>query len=233
MTVPAYTNVAHFRAPYKNSVISGYDGFGAEPVAIEPAPLPPSGAVVLDDGKWSLAPGARDALMNKLKGYSAIWIGTPTQDLSRADAEAYYLPVDVKVAPFTEEELQIAASDPSAAKMLEQRSAYNFCKEQMASGRTVLASISVADPSVPQIPLLRSCPAGKVTASPDTDPALDGEALAHAVNTAGPCTPTRFFPILCSPSMFQQYKAAIGVGGAVAIVAVVGGLYWMSQRGRG
>lgn len=243
MTVPAYTNIAHFRAPYKNSVISGYDGFGAEPVAIEPASATAARLSTQmatgSDGRWAFTPTAKDAILNKLKRYSAIWLGTP--DLRRVTSKAgrdpseYWLdlPTDVKVVPFTEEELGIAASDPAAMKMLEQRSAYNFCKEQAASGRTVLASISIADPSIPMVPILRSCPTGDVMHSPDTDPTLDGPALTEAVNSAFVCTPTRFFPILCSPSVLQQYKAAIGIGGAVALVAVVGGVYWMSKRGRG
>ena len=125
--VPAYTDIAHFRAPYKNSY------FGQDDLT---PPPPPNGnglteaafIDVSDAGTRRLKPSVQSLINNTLMGsYAAIHVGG---EYNQAN-----------LVPFTAEEMAMANTDPAAAAVLRSRSAGTWVNQQVQAGNVVFAAM--------------------------------------------------------------------------------------------
>jgi hypothetical protein len=123
-THPAYVDVSHFRAPYKNAYLGAVD-----------APPPPGPAGELGagnpflekrDGMYFWKAEAKALAMATLRGLRAVRIGGENQ---------------IEVSPFTAEELAAAAADPAAADYLTALSAHAWVEQSVAAGNVVVAPI--------------------------------------------------------------------------------------------
>ncbi|MHC4984854.1 MAG: hypothetical protein ACYTFO_01730 [Planctomycetota bacterium] len=134
MTVPAYTNIAHFRAPYKNSYV--YTGVGQDvPVAPPGPPASPEQAVKQfietdKEGRHRFNAKTASSLRKALESYNAIWLN----DQSRL------------LEPFSPEQLQAAKDNAGYASQLKSISGATFVEKQLAAGRVVFASIGLVVP---------------------------------------------------------------------------------------
>jgi hypothetical protein len=141
MVVPAYTDVSHFRAPYKNSwPYTGISGLGEE------VPVGPNGLeehiepgqellhfVLRDEqGRMVYIEEVAEVIVKNLAGARAIWLS------DRA----------VALEPFTAEELAAAAADPGAAEMLAQQSGKTWLEQKLQEGNVVFATPGVVLPQM-------------------------------------------------------------------------------------
>lgn len=140
--VPAYTDISHFRAPYKNAYIAGfggsamrgygYYGYGVDQPA--PPPPPPNGMttngngapmspfVVKDErGYFLVKPAVRDQLMKTLATYGTTFLGGPTNRHI--------------IKPYPPE--MLAATDPQTKAIVESMNAAAWVKSQVDSGQVV------------------------------------------------------------------------------------------------
>ena len=189
--VPAYTDISHFRAPYKNAMISG---FGAEDVTsvTPPPPPPPSlepGApsnanpfVVTDSRGYNIvAPAIGPMLMQTLSMYGYIFLGGAFNN--------------VKLVPFTPEELAAAQADATAASILGARQVTKWIADQIANGNVVfmsqptLAAIMTGQQLPPGADQLGTFPAGsddaKAAAKAPTGVVIAGDPDAGGFSIAG------------------------------------------------
>jgi hypothetical protein len=143
--VPAYTDISHFRAPYKNAYIAGFGGsspmhgygnygYGVDQPAAPPPP-PPNGVVVPngngapispfvvkdDRGYFLVKPAVREQLMKTLATYGTTFLGGPTNRH-----------IIKPIAP----EL-LAATDPQSKAYVEGFNAAKWVKDQVAAGQVV------------------------------------------------------------------------------------------------
>lgn len=130
--VPAYTDISHFRAPYKNAYIAGFGGnqmygYGDAPPT-PPTPPPPPAAPTAPSldmyvetdkrGYRFVKKDLRPMLEAVLKSYSAIYI-TPTR---------------IAITPVTLAEKEHAGKDPNYAKELANRSAWKWVNDHVKAG---------------------------------------------------------------------------------------------------
>src|SRR5690606_20294016 len=134
-TVPAYTNIAHFRAPYKNAYFAGYGDESPPPPPGPPGGLMPD-ANVIDQmvekkgGVYYWKEGPRENAIMLLPSLRTIFIGG-VQEL-------------VEVVPFSSEEIAAANANPEAKAYLDSLSAYNWMKAKLAEDKVVIAPIWLA-----------------------------------------------------------------------------------------
>ena len=135
MTVPAYTDISHFRAPYKNAYFSGYGADvtpGTPPPPPEPEPLPPllTTATMVTQGKDGyrrLKPEFQGLIDNIL---ASEWATGPEQ--------AGGVELKPMTEVFTSEQLAATATDPKMRAAIAARSAYAWSQKQAKDGRVVL-----------------------------------------------------------------------------------------------
>jgi hypothetical protein len=145
--VPAYTDISHFRAPYKNAYIAGFGGssmrgyghygYGTEVPPAAPPP-PPNGAVVPNGngaplspyvvrderGYFLVKPAVREQLMKTLSTYGTTFLGGPTNRHI--------------IKPFAPEILAAAqAGDANAKALVDGYNAAKWVKDQLAAGQVV------------------------------------------------------------------------------------------------
>lgn len=140
--VPAYTDISHFRAPYKNAYISGYGQEpaqsvlivnGAPPPAPPPTPAPPgtpSAAMYVtkdERGYHFVKKELQPILMKTLEQYGTTFIGGPGNN--------------VKITPYTPEQLNAGKADPKAAAFLKSMSAAEWVKKQVSDGQVVFMMV--------------------------------------------------------------------------------------------
>lgn len=141
--VPAYVNIAHFRAPYKNAYFSGY---GQEPPP-PPPPGPPGDLVpgvegVLEkrDGVYYWKSSPRAEAIAELKNSRAVFIGGQ-QEL-------------VELVPYTQAEFIAAVESVEAAAHLESLSAYNWMKTKLKENKVVIAPVWLLATGGPTVSLV-------------------------------------------------------------------------------
>lgn len=125
MTVPGYTDISHFRAPYKNSYLyTGVAGLGQDET---PATQAFMQAVESKDGVVHWKPDVADVIITGLKGYTAVRLG------DRA----------VQLMPLTPEQAQaLADKNPLAEAM----SAQTWVEQKLDAGNVVFATPGVIFP---------------------------------------------------------------------------------------
>jgi hypothetical protein len=201
MTVPAYTDISHFRAPYKNAYFAG---FGQE--APPPPPGPPGGLVpdpgMIDQmvekkgGIYYWRPEARAAVIETLlPGLRTIFVGG-MQEL-------------VEVVPFSSEEIAAANANPEAKAYLEGLSAYNWMKAKLKENKVVLAPIWISQ-----------------TVSERSLVAIPAGDTANITQSAA----TPLYAILAEPSLLDRFPGGL-VGVAIAGAAVLGGVALVTMGG--
>lgn len=204
--VPAYVNIAHHRAPYKNAYFAGY-GQDAPP----PPPGPP-GDLVPDEGVlaqmvekkgplYHWKPEAASSVINMLGSMRTIFVG--------GELEL------VEVVPYTQDELAAAAADPQAKKYIEQYSAYTWLKKKLSEGKAVLAPVWITS-QVPDRSLV----------------AVDAGDDATLQKTAS----TPLYAILAEPSWLDKFPGgAVGayIAGAALVGAVGLAIYAGKKKGGG
>lgn len=124
--VPAYTDIAHFRSPYENSVISG---FGQTPAPPPPPELTEEAIVdTSEEGYRTLKPSVQKLVMDTLTGaYAAVHMGGEYNN--------------AQLVPFTAEEMQLASTNPDAAAILRSRSAGTWVEQQLKDDQVVFAAM--------------------------------------------------------------------------------------------
>lgn len=129
MTVPAYTDVSHFRAPYKNAVFSGYGGWGGYGAAGDPAPAPagaPEAAAAPlfttdPDGIRVLTPTIAATVQLLLQGSSVVYIGPVNGDDVRFEAT---VPGDIR------------------------ENAWAWCQKKLGEGKSILVGSTAGLPGI-------------------------------------------------------------------------------------
>lgn len=119
--VPGYTDISHFRAPYKNSAI--YTGVGAADASSALAQV----TVTDDQGRVLYKPEVQDVIKASLKGYAAVWLS------DRA----------VALEPLTAEQQAAIAQNPDYAKQI---SAEAWFDKKLSDGNVVFATLGVVFP---------------------------------------------------------------------------------------
>ncbi len=152
MTVPAYTNVAHFRAPYKNSYV--YTGVGQNDVPVAPpvvvVPTWPGGQTPAEkellakhltvgkNGELRWNKETAFTLRTVLQGYATATFPSPSDDPSSGQGAELW--------PFTPEEFAAAKTSATAAAMLKTRSGATWVEQRAAEGNVVFASVGLLVP---------------------------------------------------------------------------------------
>lgn len=116
--VPGYTDISHFRAPYKNSYI--YTGVGADESG---PPMALSQSTELKGGLVHWKPDVADTIITGLKAYNAIFLS------ERA----------VQLVPFT-------AEQAASAELVETQSAAAWLQRELKRGNIVFATPGVVFP---------------------------------------------------------------------------------------
>jgi hypothetical protein len=142
--VPAYTDISHFRAPYKNAYIAGFGGssmrgygyYGYGDAVPATPPPPPNGTIVNGNGNGAaispfvvkdergyflVKPAVRDQLMKTLATYGTTFLGGPTNRHI--------------IRPYPPE--MLAATDPTTKAIVESMNAAKWVKDQVAAGQVV------------------------------------------------------------------------------------------------
>lgn len=137
MTVPGYTDISHFRAPYKNSwPYTGISGLGQNgaPPALSPDQEAALAQYVLpgDDGSIAYRPQVAANLRKQLQGYRAIFLTDRT----------------IKVEPYSPEELAAMEADPAARATLIAYGADRWIEDKLAEGMVIFASWGVLIPGL-------------------------------------------------------------------------------------
>jgi hypothetical protein len=205
--VPAYTDISHFRAPYKNAVIGG---FGAEQVPTPPPP--PNGGptvemyVSTDDRGYRTVNKQLQPILNKtLEHYGTVFIGGAGNN--------------VKISPYTPEQLAAAKADPAAKAFLDSMSAATWVKKQVDAGQVVFATVGtlaavLSGASVPGSDMLGTWPAG-------SDQAKEAAKSPIGVVIGG------------DPEGAFAFAAMGPVAIALVAAGVVGAGYWFMTRKKG
>lgn len=223
--VPAYTDISHLRAPYKNAYIAGFGQEAPPPPA--PPPPPSNGAAITNgattngvsekqfvetdsEGYRFVAPSARPTLMKLLEGYSTIVMGGTFNQ--------------VAIQPFTQQEIQAAQADPKAAALLKSRSARAWIGKQVAEDKVVFMSMPALVAILTGQPLPEG--AGQLGTFPvGSEDAKEAARAPFGVVVAG-------HPETMAGQALAMLTGPIGIA-AMAAVAV-GGIYLCTRkRGRG
>ncbi len=208
--VPAYTDISHFRAPYKNAYIAG---FGAEQGVPAPPPPPPTNGevtaemlVTTDDRGYRFVKKELQPILEKtLQNYGTTFLGGVGNQ--------------VKIAPYTPEQLAAAATDPKAKAFLDSMSASTWIKKQVDGGQVVFATVGT----------LVAITSGVAVSGADTMgtwPAGSEEAKEAAKSPIG-------VVIAGDPDGGFAIAAMGPVAIALVAVAAVGGVYYLATRKKG
>jgi len=208
MTVPAYTNIAHFRAPYKNSYV--YTGVGQDDVPVGPpgGPPPPDDTdpaqkelmkhiTVGKSGELSWNTDTANLIRKALKGYGTVHLSNEA----------------VEVIPFTPVEINAAMTDPKLAALLKARSGATWVDQRAAEGKVVFASVGMFVPGAGAKNLAALDPGDRerVDATSRVMPivALPG-AVTPPTPTPGKVTPTSKASIFDSPTALAVGVVVVG-----------------------
>jgi hypothetical protein len=126
----SYTDISHFRAPYKNAAVSGYGcvGLGCNGYGADAAP--PPFYVTSSDGSMTLSPHWADLLTAALMNYLA-----HTQQALPGGVG-----IEVALQPYTAEQIAQAATSPEMKNSLFQSSAAGRLQELVAQDNAVFLS---------------------------------------------------------------------------------------------
>lgn len=194
MAVPGYTDISHFRAPYKNSYLyTGVGGFGV--VATSPPAAPPVAptaeqamlaATVTESDGLHWRPEAVDMLMPLLDGSSAVFMS----------------PHAVQVEALTQEQMTALRDNDQLRKSMEKAGvlARSWIDQRLAQGHVVFATFGVAFPQVG---------ARQLAAVPASN-----KDLVRATSMTA--------PILATPGLMSMLRSPVAIG-AFALVAGVAG----------
>jgi len=194
--VPRYTDVSHFRSPYKNSwPYTGISGLGAEvPVG------PPGGAVTIEPGSpEALAQFVEQDDKGRMR-YKAKVAEVLMANLEQARA-VFLSDRAVAVQSFSPEEMAAAASSPAAAEQLAAHSGVAWVERKLGEGNIVFATLSLVTPGATDRQLA----------------AVPKDELETVVMTS------HIAPILAEPSLLAKLGTPLGM--AVAALGVGGLLY--------
>jgi hypothetical protein len=202
--VPAYTDISHFRAPYKNAYIAGYGA--VDPSASNGAAASPEAAYVAVDkstGYRTVRASMRDKLMTNLKGYRVIVLGGQFNN--------------VKLQPYTAEEFELAKTNTQMQQIMASTNAAGWVDKQVKEKKAVFALTSTLLAVMTHSPLtegsdtLGTFPAG-------SDEAKEAAKSPMGVVIAG----------MGGGLSLAMFGGPVGVA-AIAAVAV-GGVYYLSTR---
>lgn len=215
--VPAYVDISHFRAPYKNAYFAGYGATenGQPPPPPGPeGPLAPEPEVVAQffekkNGLYYWKADARTGAMNLLPSLRAIGVGGPAPGTSLHGRGVEI----VNVEPYTQEEIAVIRGGASDAKtILESLSAHKWVQAKLEEGKVIVAPIW----------LTSNVPGRSLVAVPEDDK----QALAEAASTP-------MMGILAEPGGISRMLGSVGtLGMAAAAVVVVGGVAFLATRKR-
>ena len=165
--VPGYTDISHFRAPYKNAYpYTGISGFGQDPAAAV------SELVVVGGRKGpKYKPATAKKILESLKGMRAIFLS----------------PTSIAVAPLTPAERAAAAADPNARAMLESSLASKWVDEQLALGHIVFAKpgVAIAGASEPELLAVPQADRDQVVMAAHVAPILAEPSMLSKLATPG------------------------------------------------
>lgn len=207
--VPAYVDVSHSRAPYRNVWSMGANE--APPTPGPTGPLEPGGngggdmtaflsMMTNDDGVWRFKPETANTIMAYLLTYRIIQIPGA-------------VPERVAITPYTAEEIA-AMKTPEGQAVFAPLQAAKWVADKVKEGKAVFAPPFILAPegSVAQKELAAI-------------PASDKDAVRTAASTP-------YAGILAEPGGWFGGISAANIGIAVAALAVVGGGYWLYQRNK-
>jgi hypothetical protein len=200
---PAYVDISHFRAPYKNA----YFGAVSDPLA-PPVPegeLPANWAIEKRGAKYYWTYSGAEQIIRTLVGYRFIFIGGPTER--------------VQVVPYSPQELAILAqpspANQQARASLEAMNAARWVVERVIEGKVVFAPTWILDPT--QSPELSAIPAS------------DEQSVALAASTPAVAILVEPKKTLLAGLMRNPYALALG---AAALLGGAFLLAKRSKRGR-
>jgi len=217
--VPAYTDISHFRAPYKNAYIAGYGQ--------EPPPTPNgngngngqvtngNGApdlagmyVVTDERGYNLVkPAARETLMKNLASWGITFLGGPTNEHI--------------IRPFAAELLQGAKEGNKEAKaVVDTANAAKFLKGSVANDQVVFGSVATLMAVIMNQPMIPEDAATLGMWPAESNEAKAAAKLPDIVVFGG------------DPDSKPTDWLMVG-GVALAATAVVGGVYLLATRKKG
>lgn len=202
--VPAYQDISHFRAPYKNYPLAGVGGCGCPCPGMgeDIAPPPPDAVESLEPadvgaefgsfvhqkgGKHYWTKDGRAAVLAALASLRQVFIGGPTER--------------VALVPFSQEEHDIMAAGGSGAQILKAASALTWVEQKKKEGKVVFAPVWVLAPIE-----------GRELAA---IPAANKAAVAEAAST-------NQVAILEEPGLVDRYGYPAVAAGAVLLIG--GGL---------
>ncbi len=171
MAVPGYTDISHFRAPYKNSYL--YTGVGAVAAPITPTPDQAMlAATVSDSDGLYWRPEAVDMLMNVLSASGSVFMS----------------PHAVQVEALTAEQMDALAKSPELRKSMEKAGllARWWVEQRLSEGHVVFATFGVGFPGGGRARQLAAVPAGNkdlVRATSMTAPILATPGLLSALRS--------------------------------------------------
>jgi hypothetical protein len=100
--VPGYTDISHFRAPYKNSYL--YTGVGAD--APTPDEINAANPTTTDaQNRKIYKPEVQSVIMESLKGHAAIWLSDRAVALEPIDPAQPLAPGQVRASDWVEQKL--------------------------------------------------------------------------------------------------------------------------------
>lgn len=132
--VPAYTDISHFRAPYKNAMIAGFGQNSQEtPMTTVATPPPAPGGltesqyVTKDEaGNRFLRAEIKPLVMETLSVTNTVFIG----------------PGKVQLQRLTPEQIQAAATDPTMKAIIESNNAKAWVEREVKAGKVVFMSVA-------------------------------------------------------------------------------------------
>jgi hypothetical protein len=200
--VPRYTDVSHFRSPYKNSwpytgtggfgddVPVGPNGSGPPPGYIEPGQALLQFVLIDEQGRVIYQDTVAEVLLKNLEQARAVFLS------DRA----------VSLIPFTPEEAAVAAADSGAKSILLAASAAAWVKRKLKEGNVIFATPGLVLPGSGDRQLA-AVPKG------------EKETVLMTSHIA---------PILAEPSLLSMLGTPVGI--AVAALGVGGLLYVVLRK---
>lgn len=209
--VPAYTEISHFRAPYKNAYIAGFGAETAPPTPTVTTETPGGGPaqaqlVTVDEkGYRSINKNVRPLIMNALMFYGTTFIGGPTNT--------------VKIAPFTAEMLAAAKDGNAQAQaIVGGMNARTWAEKQASDGKVVFMWVTT----------LLTLASGQVPGPGADELGTWGTGTANAKEAAK----SPLGVVLAGNPEGGLSMAGLGGPILVAVVAAaaVGGVYYLVKR---